>query len=197
MTTMDEAVQQLLDERDIRHVITTYARAIDRQDLPLLQSCYHPDAVNHNAVGRVTAREFAAQILPQMRALFSATMHHVTHTNMEVKGNVAASESYYVAWHLTVGGYKEIVTFFGEPYAKDMQSQGKLEGGHDFTTCGRYLDRFEKRDGIWRIAERRVTVEWNAYGPLSKGTPESLYGRMPVTARRDKTDPVYAVFNLG
>jgi hypothetical protein len=147
-------------------------------------------------VDRVSARDFAAIILPQMKELFSGTMHHVTHTNMEIRGNVAAVESYYIAWHLVVGGHKEVVTFFGEPYAKAMEKEGKLEGGHDFTTAGRYIDRFEKRDGVWRIAERRVTVEWNSYGPRAKGTPESLFGRMPAWARRDKEDLVYKVFKF-
>jgi SnoaL-like domain len=196
MKNLEEAVQTLIDQRDIEKVITTYARAVDRLDVELLKSCYHPDAINHNAVSRVTAREFADIIVPQMRKLFSGTMHHVTHINVELKGTTAATESYFIAWHMVVGGYEEVMTFFGAPYAKEMESSGELAGGHDFIGGGRYLDRFEKRDGIWRIAERRVTMEWNHFGPVSKATPDSLFGRIPAWAKRDRSDLVYSVFKL-
>jgi hypothetical protein len=190
------SLKELLDQRDIERVLATYARAVDRQDVELLKSCYHPDAINHNAVSRANAWEFAETLLPLMRKLFSATMHHVTHTDVRVRGSEAAVESYFIAWHLVVGGYDEIVTMFGAAYADAMQSAGTLDGGHDFVGGGRYLDRFERREGIWRIAERNVTMEWNHYGPVTHGSPESLFGRMPAWARRDRTDPVYRLFAL-
>lgn len=191
-----ERFRELLDQRDIERVLATYARAVDRQDMDLLKSCYHPDAINHNAVSRSNAWEFAETLLPLMRRLFSATMHHVTHTDVRVQGHQATSESYFIAWHLVVGGYEDIVTMFGTAYADEMQRLGRLEGSHDFVGSGRYLDRFERRDGIWRIAERNVTMEWNHYGPVTHGSAESLYGRMPAWARRDRTDPVYRLAAL-
>jgi hypothetical protein len=197
MSDIDQKnLQALLDQRDIERVLTTYARAVDRQDIELLRSCYHPDAINHNAVSRSNAWEFAETLLPLMRRLFSGTMHHVTHSDIRILGDEAAVESYFIAWHLVVGGYEEIVTMFGSAYADEMQRLGTLEGGHDFVGAGRYLDRFERRDGIWRIAERNVTMEWNHYGPVTHGSPESLFGKMPAWARRDRTDPVYRLFAL-
>jgi SnoaL-like domain len=37
----DPLLQELADRRDIEHVITPYARAIDRLDIELLKSLYH------------------------------------------------------------------------------------------------------------------------------------------------------------
>ena len=196
MKNLEDVVQRLADQREIEHVITTYARAVDRSDIELLKSCYHPDAINHNAVARVTAYEFAEATLPQMKELFSATMHHVTHVNVKIEGHKAAAESYFISWHQVVGGRQEVIAFFGAPYAEAMEKAGTLDGGHDFVGSGRYLDRFEKRNDVWRIGDRRVTMEWNYFGPASKGTPESLFGRMPSVARRDRKDMVYEVFDL-
>ena len=193
MQHLEEAIYQLIDQREIEKVITTYARAVDRLDVELLKSCYHLDAINHNAVSRVTAREYAEIIIPQMRKLFSATMHHVTHIHVEIEGEKAAAESYFIAWHLVTGGYDEVAAFFGEPYAEEMKRLEKLDDGHDFVGSGRYLDRFEKRDDVWRISERRVTMEWNHFAPVSKGTPDSLFGKMPAWARRDREDLVYSL----
>ena len=64
--------------------------------------------------------------------------------------------------------------------ASGKQSKGLLEGDtakvetqvlsyhrvdfgtdhHDTIIGGRYLDRFEKRDGEWRIAERTMMYDW-------------------------------------
>ena len=57
--------------------------------------------------------------------------------------------------------------------------------------AGRYVDRFERRDGEWRIARRTVVHDWSRQLPTA---PESL--GLPLAGfaqgRRDRTDPVYA-----
>jgi len=44
-TLLEKAITELVDERDIRNVLTRYCRGIDRIDMELVRSCYHPDAV--------------------------------------------------------------------------------------------------------------------------------------------------------
>jgi hypothetical protein len=54
---------------------------------------------------------------------------------------------------------------------------------------GRYLDRLERRDGAWRIALRRCTIEWTLNGDgslLHSGAFEGF-----VKATWDKSDPSY------
>lgn len=34
-------------------------------------------------------------------------------------------------------------------------------GTHDEIVGGRYIDRFERRDGAWKIADRRCVFEWS------------------------------------
>jgi SnoaL-like domain len=195
MKNIELDLRSLIDQRDIENVLATYARAVDRLDVELLKSCYHPEAINHNAVSRTPAWAYAEQLLPQMRNLFSGTMHHITHSQVAFESDVeAVAESYFIAWHMVVGGYTEVAAFFGAPYASQMDRLGTLGGGHDFVTAGRYLDRFEKRDATWRILERSVTVEWNHFGAVTRGTPDSLFGRMPAWARRDREDLVYSLF---
>jgi hypothetical protein len=54
---------------------------------------------------------------------------------------------------------------------------------------GRYVDRFEKRDGEWRIARRLVIVEHTSVQPLDASAPPSAPGR----GSRDRDDPSYRV----
>jgi hypothetical protein len=49
----------------------------------------------------------------------------------------------------------------------------------------RYLDRFERRGGEWRIARREVRYEWQRLDPLDPREPDWTLGS------RDRLDPVY------
>jgi hypothetical protein len=45
-------LQTLLDRQQIETILTTYPRAIDRLDVELLKSLYHPDARDDQIVPR-------------------------------------------------------------------------------------------------------------------------------------------------
>jgi hypothetical protein len=53
----------------------------------------------------------------------------------------------------------------------------------------RWVDRFERRDGTWRIAERTSIVEYNRSFPRGEeGAIVALFNN----GTRDRTDPSYA-----
>jgi hypothetical protein len=51
----------------------------------------------------------------------------------------------------------------------------------------RYVDRYERRDDVWKIARRKVVVEW-----LRRDTA-GMWDDLPEEARgrRDRRDPIY------
>jgi hypothetical protein len=55
------------------------------------------------------------------------------------------------------------------------------------TVWMRYVERFERRDDVWRIARRKVVVEW-----IRRDTAE-MWDDLPDQARgrRDWQDPIY------
>ena len=55
---------------------------------------------------------------------------------------------------------------------------------------GRYLDRLERRYGVWRIALRRCTIEWALMGDGSLLDSGAFKGFIKATW--DKNDPSYA-----
>ncbi len=187
---MDQ-IQSLADRREIEHVLTLYARAIDRLDRELLLNCYHENARDSHAGFDGTAEEFANHALPFLRDMFSATMHHITHVTIELLGDQAAVESYYYAWHRMEGDAGKIAGFFGDAYAVACERAGPLNDGHDFICAGRYLDLFSRRDGAWKIADREITVEWKHFAPASHGAPGSGIARIMAPPARDRSDPVY------
>ncbi len=50
-------------------------------------------------------------------------------------------------------------------------------------TGGRYVDRLEKREGDWRIANRVVVIEW--HGACDGGAPPQQAGVAPTLDRTD------------
>ncbi len=163
---MEEALQRLLDEDAIKKVHLRYCRAIDRRDFELLRSCYHPDAIDDHGdfVGGID--DFIA-FCREGTLNFLSTTHHTTNMLVEVDGNSATTE------------------FYGRAYHRVPAGEDGVE--KDFAVNTRWVDRFEKRDGEWRIAKRLVVVDTDRVDPVNeRWVPDEQY-----RGRRDRSDPVY------
>ena len=127
---------------EIRSRIDAYCRGVDRRDGALIRSCFHPDAVDDHGPYVGNAHEFADWIVARMSAMPVFGQHHVTNCLIHLDGpDSARVESYYLAYH-----------------PRRDEASGRivlLQNG------GRYLDQFERRDGEWRIARRKVLVDWS------------------------------------
>jgi hypothetical protein len=168
MATM--TVEQLSDRQEIADVILRYARGIDRFDLDLVRSCYHPDAYDDHGAVKGSVDEFlagAATFLPR----FEATMHFMGNMLIELDGDVARAETYAIAYH------------------RQLLDDG---AGRDDAAGIRYVDRFERRAGEWKIAYRVVLMEWRRVDPVPAGR---VRGYIPGQewGRRDGTDAIYRI----
>lgn len=123
---------QLADLEAIRDAARRYCRGVDRLDEELLRSAYWPDATDEHGVFEGNAWDFAAMCMPAHRP-WRATMHCIFNHSVDLAGDgtTATGEIYNVAYLFREGGEPAIDVWFG-----------------------RYLDRYEKRDGEWRIAHR-------------------------------------------
>ena len=189
---LESKVQRLLDRQEIENVLGLYCRAIDRLDLELLKSVYHPDGTDDHGSFSGNAHEFAKQIIAGLAEVIIDGMHTVTHSVIEISSSrFATAESYYHAYQLCPGGHDRVAAFFGEPYARAHAAHGSIEGSHDYFCGGRYIDLFEKRAGCWKILRRRITNEWNVVRPSTRITEHGYIAAYNLPGRRDKQDPVY------
>lgn len=99
-----------------------------------------------------------------MREDFLGTMHAICNELVEVDGDTAYSEAYFVAYHRF-----NKVTLFGLPVIED-RGTGGVDSGREYklTLGGRYVDRFERRQGVWKIANRVVAYEWDSLEPAGR-----------------------------
>jgi hypothetical protein len=171
----DPGVQALLDRQAIRDVVLRYCRGIDRLDLELVRGCYHADATDDHG-GFVGTRDEYVEWVGGVLTRFAGTMHVVANqlvdlVELDGEGHARAArcETYGVAYH------------WGDPPDDHRRN---------FTTGFRYVDRFERRDGEWRIARRVAVREWT-----QKVTPEQQWHIPPERdgrrGRRDRSDAVY------
>ena len=164
--TISSALQVLLDKQEIHEVIMRYCRAIDRCDEELLRSVYHADAWDDHGQFKGKASDFIPHCMKALREDFLSTMHAICNELVEVDGDRARSESYFIAYHRVMKDGIE----------------------HELVLGGRYVDRFERRDGVWKIAHRVVAHEWDTVEPARSRfwTPNPF-----VTGQRSRGDVVY------
>jgi ketosteroid isomerase-like protein len=136
---LDPRVQTLLDKEEIRDVTYRFARGVDRHDWELIRSCYHEDAIDNHGVFDGPANEYIAWAAENVPELAEATTHHVSNGLIDVQGDVAVCETYVLAAHR---------------YTRENGERA------DFLCGARYVDRFERRDGEWRIARRQLLWDW-------------------------------------
>lgn len=166
---MDQRLARLLDRQEIERVIHRYCRGIDRRDLALVRSCYHDDATDRHGSFFGSADEYVAWV-DGLLGRYRFTTHGLHQIQVEFGSDpdLAAAESYGVSVHR------------GDP-AKPHQN---------LATGFRYLDRFERRRGEWKIASRVALGEWSLRLPAQAWweIPESH-----LSSRRDARDPLYAL----
>lgn len=134
--------QLTADKMEIRDALARYCRGLDRHDVDLMLSAYHPDAREQHGEFDGTPAEYGKYVMGVVKeAVVSA--HMITNVLIEVNGDRANSEAYVYVIHQLAGD--------------DFEDH----------IVGRFLDRFEKRAGDWRIAHRLVTSEWSRRQPIS------------------------------
>ena len=85
---------------------------------------------------------------------------------------------------------RKIEDVFGATYLRQFVGAGE-PAPQDFFFGGRYVDRLEKRDGVWRIAKRTVIMDWNRNEPTRSLWDEGMFSVLKTYGARDRSDPVY------
>jgi hypothetical protein len=171
MAYSEAALRELLDEREISRSILDLARAQDRRDWDLVLAAYHPDAIDdHGGVlGPLPVKQFLEAARVGAPQLFQNTAHIISAIRIDVDGDVARVESRISHRHI---------------YVPDDDGKTKVGNGE-----GRYIDRFERRDGVWKIAYRRWILDIS-YVVAEDMTAEFDFAPEHM-GTHDKTDPSY------
>jgi 3-phenylpropionate/cinnamic acid dioxygenase small subunit len=166
-----DRIEKLIAKSEIQDCLCRYARGVDRRDWPSVRACFHDDAVDHHGEFHGSADEFIAWVSDRHSAIPFA-MHFLGNCLVEfLDEETAAVETYFVAI---------------QRRERSVNRESEFEGT-DYEVFGRYVDRFERRDGTWRISSRRVVYDSTRTQPSTN----HLRALVGVIGRRDGSDPVF------
>ncbi|MFZ4122290.1 MAG: nuclear transport factor 2 family protein [Caulobacterales bacterium] len=158
---------ELLEDRcAIEAALVRYCRGVDRCDEALLKSVYWEDSVDDHGSFVGPGWAFAAALMPALSGM-KGTMHAISNIHIELMGDWARAETYCVAYHLLPAAGQD----------------------REMVVGGRYLDRFEKRSGEWRIKHRLYVMDWNQNGPSTAIWDEGLFAQLKMRGGRGTADP--------
>jgi SnoaL-like domain len=182
MTSSSYSMERLGDRFAIQDIIVRWCRTIDRLDLEKLEDLYHPDATEDHLMYKGDIKGYLAGLRGRQESI-ECMSHFVSNILIEFAGaDVAVAETYCFA----IMRFKEGVTlppFVNVPVVRPDSKVDLL--GHS-----RYVDRFERRNGEWRIANRVVVSEWVRFSEVPAGSP--ALNPAWTLGHRDRSDPLWA-----
>lgn len=170
-------VTDLRDRQEIADTLQRYIRGIDRHDKELVRSAFWPDArIN---LGTPSSRDEYVDREEAALAAYARHQHHITGQSIDIQGNTAHVESY--VWFVAVP----------RDASKDTPGPAATPG-HPLVSqdtqlgSGRYIERWEKRDGEWKILVREYAHDVNTFAKT-----DDYCARRPCLTRWDKGDLSY------
>jgi uncharacterized protein (TIGR02246 family) len=136
-TTLEQRIQALEDRNAIIELAAKYNRGVDSYDEDLWMSVFHDDADYNigDTFGDHKGTDEIRAILHTLRGYFKEIHHYATNVVVEIDGDVARMEV----------------------DADVTATDGK---GRALMLAASYVDRAERRDGVWRFALRDITLHY-------------------------------------
>lgn len=164
-------LQDMLDREAIRDCLHRYCRGIDRRDEACLRSVYWPDGTDRHGPYQGSASGFVEWALDKLQG-GPRGVHMLSNILIDLRGEVAGVESYFHALQA------------------DLDAQGQPR---ESMLVGRYIDRFEKRGGEWRIAQRTVVYDWIRQQPMSADSDAQRFGVRQPNGAQQPHDALYTM----
>jgi SnoaL-like domain len=178
LNALETRLRLIEDRQAIYDVIVRYCRGVDRSDADLVLAAFHEDAID-NHFGVVLPFREAIGTLKAARSgsapSKTTSMHSIGNVLIELDGDIARCETY-------------VTVVVRIPRDDDAI---------DWTHAGRYVDRFERRNGEWRIAYRTVVYDLERFDnvvPASQGLSQARYLDNAERGRRGLEDFSYSIF---
>lgn len=170
----EQQLDELLDKQAISELVMAYANAADRHDHAKMRALYHPDAIDdHGHFAKGPAMDFIAK-LPEIQKAMAILHHNVTTVNLKLDGDQAEGEIYILAFH-------------------QVQAEDRL---YDVLIGGRYFDKYEKRDGVWKFSHRAIVADWAYPADPSAVRLEHPFLTGAYLGKPGLADPSYGFFSL-
>jgi hypothetical protein len=169
---MTDQLQDLIDKQAITELSYRYSRGCDRLDRALIADVYWPDGTDDHGLFNGSATEYLDWVMGVLGGMV-ATHHDNTNILIDLDGDQAAGEVHWT-------GYYQI----------------EIDGvSHDQLAVGRYIDRYQRRDGEWRILHRTCVTDWIRMEPTVRDLRDMPDQKL--VGKRGADDLVYQRNTIG
>lgn len=161
---MAYTLDELSSIAEIRNVQERYCRGIDRADADILRTVYWEDGYDEHGSFEGDREAYIAWVIPLVRERFAVLQHVLGQTYTELHGDFAHTETYFVQHSLRPDGVA-------------------------YASPGRYIDRLERRNGEWRILERKTMMSF--FYPTETADVDKHAAAGFPAGSQDREDPSY------
>jgi hypothetical protein len=165
------AIDRAVSKQALHELNTAYCRAADRADDALMRSLWHADA-------KVSYGEYSGgfegfcDYWAGVRDRFERLSHLIGTDYYEITGDRAV----------------------GETQVARIEVLPRKSGTVDRMIGGRFLDRFERRGGVWKLTGRAFVLDWNVNRPTTAQWDRGVFASLTLRGARAPDDPVYALW---
>lgn len=183
MMKLDYSPERLSDRAQIQDAMYRWCRAIDRLDLDTIRDVFHSDATDTHGLYNGDVEGLISWIGARHKTI-PFSMHSISNMLIEFAGlDTAVVETYCVAVQRYTAKGAAVMTHLSGGV------QGESETEMDMVAYCRYVDRFERRNGEWRIANRVVVYDSLMMNEVPKSAPKMSTAW--TLGQRNKTDYIY------
>ncbi len=137
--------REAIDRVELTDLVMRYCRGIDRRDFNLVRSLYHDDAIDDHGDMFCGSPDEYVKWLPIVLEPLDCTIHAISNSFFVIDGDVAEGEHYSTNFHRTRQAPRQEIIIHG-----------------------RYLDRYERREGEWKFARRQIVFDHGYVHPVNE-----------------------------
>jgi hypothetical protein len=156
INSTEAVLERLVAKEGIQQAFDNYALGMDLHDLDRFLSAWHPDAtfIQDNPKGEFVGHQRLQEWVESVWSGYACTNHLVGNVSVEFKSSTLAT---------SIGGCVGLL----------VQADGSYQPGG-----AHYFDRYELRDGVWRISYRKC---WVSHLTLFPGANITRFPRDPAS----------------
>lgn len=182
MRDIDQRLAEMEARFAIADIVHTFCRAADRSDLNAIPSLFHDGAVDNHVFYEGDVAGLVEWMRERHRTILNAS-HNVSNILIEFAGpdRALVESRVTVCIRYAPAGAAAFAKGAGLTFSGDRPV--------DVLSFGRYVDIFEQREGVWKIASRTAVPDQH----LAFEVPDGIAMEAPtlVRARRDQDDIVF------
>lgn len=141
---MQIQLETLQAKQDLHELVARYCTGVDRRDRALLETLWWPEATMDFGLFAGPAAQFC-ELITAENPMVEITFHFTSNELFEIEGDRASGRAYVIGMSALLN---------------DGVATQHIVGG-------RYLDNYERRDGVWKFSKRLFVLDWNNNQPSS------------------------------